>query len=275
MRPVGELVRDWRQRRRMSQLDLASGIGISTKHLSFVETGRSTPSRDMVLRLAEFMEVPLRDQNGMLAAAGFAPIYRQRSLNDPALSVARRGLDIILAAQEPNPTLAIDRHWTVLAANRAFDYLIAGVDGLLLRPPVNLLRLTLHPAGLAPRVTNLAQWRRHVVQRLRQQVDATGDRKLNEFLEEIQDYPPPPGPPSRQPRLDYDGVAIPFQVVSIDGTMSFLCTTTVFDAPMDITLAELSIETFLPADAETADQLRRKAGGLPHFSQTVRPVVYG
>jgi transcriptional regulator with XRE-family HTH domain len=261
-RPLGDLLRDWRQRRRMSQLDLACEADISTKHLSFLETGRSTPSRDMLLRLAETLDIPLRERNVMLVAAGYAPMFRERSIDDPGLRIARRSIDLILQAQEPFPALAVDRHWTLVAANKAVSHLIAGVDSFLMIEPVNVLRLSLHPAGLAPRVANLAQWRRHVIARLRRQIDLTGDPVLNGLLEEIRDYPPPPGQPSRQPAPDYDGVAVPFQLVTIDGTLSFLSTTTVFGTPVDITLSELAIESFFPADAATADLMRRLSEGF-------------
>jgi transcriptional regulator with XRE-family HTH domain len=261
-RPLGDYLRDWRQRRRMSQLDLACEADISTKHLSFLETGRSTPSRDMLLRIAETLDIPLRDQNVMLVTAGYAPMFRERSIDDPGLRIARHSIDLILQAQEPFPALAVDRHWTLVAANKAVSHLIAGVDSFLMIEPVNVLRLSLHPAGLAPRVANLAQWRRHVISRLRRQIDLTGDPALNDLLEEIRDYPPPPGHPSRQPAPDYDGVAVPFQLVTIDGTLSFLSTTTVFGTPVDITLSELAIESFFPADAATADLMRRLSEGF-------------
>ena len=185
VRPVGELLRDWRQRRRMSQLDLACDADISTKHLSFLETGRSRPSREMVLHLAERLSVPLRDQNVLLGAAGYAPAYRERSFDDPAIMVARRGIDALLAAHDPNPALAIDRHWVMVACNKGTMNLVAGVEPMLLRPPVNVLRLSLHPAGLAPRIANLPDWRAHIIQRLRRQIDITGDSVLIDLLEEI------------------------------------------------------------------------------------------
>ena len=262
IRPVGNILREWRQRRHLSQLDLSLEADISTKHLSFLETGRSLPSREMLLQLGEHLGIPLRDQNVMLAAAGFAPMFQERPLEDPALQIARRSVDVILAAQEPYPALAVDRHWSLVAANKAVGHLTAGVNSFLLTQPVNVLRLSLHPAGLAPRVANLAQWRRHVTSRLRRQIEITGNSVLNDLLEEIRNYPPPPGHPSRQPAPDYDGVAVPFQLVTIDGTLSFLSTTTVFGTPVDITLAELAIESFFPADNETASLMRRLSEGF-------------
>src|SRR5712672_251849 len=155
---IGTHLREWRQRRRMSQLDLASEAEISTRHLSFLETGRAQPSRDMVLHLAEQLEVPLRERNVLLVAAGYAPVFAERSLQDPALQAARKAVDLVLAGHEPYPALAVDRHWTLIAANSAVGRLIGGADASLLQPPVNVLRLSLHPKGLAPRIANLAEW---------------------------------------------------------------------------------------------------------------------
>jgi transcriptional regulator with XRE-family HTH domain len=259
IRPVGELLRYWRQRRRMSQLDLACDAEISTKHLSFLETGRSLPSREMLLHLAERLEIPLRDQNRLLAAAGFAPMFQERPLADPALLVARRSIDTILTAHEPNPALAVDRHWIMIAANKAVANLVAGAEPILLRPPVNVLRLSLHPAGLAPRIVNLAEWRAHVIARLRRQIDVSGDPVLIDLLEEIRDYPLPRGAVPAHPDQAYDGIAVPFRLATIDGTLSFFSTITVFGTPVDVTLSELAIESFFPADEATAAIMRRMA----------------
>src|ERR1019366_8857866 len=170
-RPVGDLLREWRQRRRMSQLDLACEADISTRHLSFLETGRSTPSREMVLHLAERLDVPPRARNALLNAAGYAAAFPERRLDAPAMTAARQAIDLVLAGHEPHPALAVDRHWCMAAANRAVAPLIAGVDPALLRPPVNVLRLSLHPGGLAPRTVNLGEWRAHLLERLRQQIE--------------------------------------------------------------------------------------------------------
>ena len=191
--PFGEHLREWRQRRRMSQLDLASEAEISTRHLSFVETGRSVPSREMVLRLAERLDVPLRERNAMLVAAGYAPMYRERPLSDPALAAARQAVELILKSHEPYPAIAVDRHWNLLAANAMVPLMLAGADASLLQPPVNVLRLSLHPKGLAPRIVNLGQWRNHLFERLRQQIHATGDAQLVALLEELRAYPVPDG----------------------------------------------------------------------------------
>src|SRR5207253_8184779 len=176
-RGFGEHLRDWRQRRRLSQLDLAQEAEISTRHLSFVETGRSVPSREMVLRLAERLDVPLRERNALLVAAGYAPMYRERPLDDPALAAARAAVDLILKSHEPYPALAVDRHWNLVAANAMLPHLLAGADASLLEAPINVLRLSLHPLGLATRIDNLRQWRGHIFERLRQQIAATGDQQ--------------------------------------------------------------------------------------------------
>ena len=172
---VGEHLREWRLRRRLSQLDLALEADISTRHLSFLETGRAQPSRDMLLHLAEQLDVPLRERNVLLAAAGYAPVFRERSLEDPALAAARAAIDLVLAGHEPFPAIAVDRHWRLVSANKAVGLLLAGVDQDLLRQPVNVLRVALHPNGLAPRTVNLAEWRAHLLARLRRQIELTAD----------------------------------------------------------------------------------------------------
>src|SRR3954447_8083530 len=191
--PAGNLLREWRQRRRMSQLDLASEAEISSKHLSFLETGRSLPSRDMLLHLADQLAIPLRERNILLIAAGYAPVFPERSLEDPALHVARKAVELVLAGHEPSPALAVDRHWTLIASNNAIPPLLAGVDAALLQPPVNVLRLSLHPAGLAPRIANLPEWRAHLLARLRHQIDVTADGELIKLLDELSGYPAPGG----------------------------------------------------------------------------------
>jgi transcriptional regulator with XRE-family HTH domain len=258
-RPFGEHLRHWRQRRRLSQLDLASDAEISTRHLSFVETGRSSPSREMVLRLAERLQVPLRERNALLVAAGYAPMYRERPLDDPALAAARQAVDLILKGHEPFPALAVDRHWNLVAANSMVPHLLAGADPSLLQGPMNVLRLSLHPQGLAPRIVNLAQWRRHLFERLRQQIQQTGDAALVMLLEELQGYP---APADQQADLEGEhlGIAMPLQFRSPQGVLSFISTTTVFGTPNDVTLQELALETFFPADQATAAALRQLHG---------------
>lgn len=256
---AGQLLRTWRQRRRLSQLDLACEAEVSQRHLSFVESGRSAPSRDMVLRLAEQLAIPLRERNVLLVAAGFAPVYRERALDDPGLETARRAVERILTGHEPHPALAIDRHWTLVFANRAVAPLLAGIDQALLQPPVNVLRLSMHPDGLAPRIGNFRAWRGHVISRLAQQIDATADPILMALLEELKSYPVPlkakPHVPCVQDQ--FGGVAVPLELRTGGGILSFLSTTTVFGTAVDISLSELAIESFFPADAFTAETMRR------------------
>ncbi|MEO7127263.1 MAG: helix-turn-helix domain-containing protein, partial [Rhodoferax sp.] len=180
--PFGEHLRHWRRHRRLSQLDLAHEAEISTRHLSFVETGRSVPSREMVLRLSERLDIPLRERNTLLVAAGYAPMYRERALGDPALDAARQAVELLLKSHEPYPALAIDRHWNLVASNRMVSPLMAGADASLLQAPVNVLRLSLHPLGVASKIINLAQWRSHLFERLRQQIAATADPVLVALL---------------------------------------------------------------------------------------------
>jgi transcriptional regulator with XRE-family HTH domain len=255
---VGSLLRDWRKRRHLSQLDLACDADISTRHLSFLETGRSMPSREMLLHLAEQLEIPLRERNALLVAAGFAPVFQERPLGDPALQPARKVIELVLAGHEPYPALAVDRHWSLIASNRMVPVLIADVEASLLKPPVNVLRLTLHPKGLAARIANLEEWRSHILVRLRRQVDLSADPFLAALLKELTEYPVSPVK-SYDPRTarDYAGVAIPFQIATSDGILSFLSTTTVFGTPVDITLSEIALESFFPANAATADALGR------------------
>jgi len=262
-RPFGDLLRDWRSRRRLSQLDLACEADISTRHLSFLETGRSQPSREMVLHLGDRLDLSLRDRNALLAAAGYAPVYPERPLADPALSAARKAVELVLKAHEPYPALALDRHWTLVASNEAVPPLLVGVlDPSLLEPPVNVLRLSLHPAGLAPLIVNLADWRSHLLERLRRQIDISGDAILIDLMRELRGYPAPERlAASPAPESVYDGVVVPFQLSTPSGTLSFLSTTTIFGTPIDVTLSELALESFFPADPATAEALRHSAEG--------------
>jgi hypothetical protein len=213
----------------------------------------------MLLHLAEQLEVPLRERNAMLVAAGFAPMFPERPLDAPDLEPARRAVDLILAGHEPYPAIAFDRRWNLVAGNRAVPLLLEGVDPALLEAPVNVLRLALHPKGLAARTANLAEWRAHLLDRLRREVGQTADADLSDLLDELKTYPAPPAA-DRRPQ-DYGGVAVPLQLMRGDGSvLSFFSTTTVFGTPVDITLAELTLETFLPADAATAEAMRRLLG---------------
>lgn len=252
-RPIGDLLREWRQRRRMSQLELSLEAEISARHLSFLETGRSQPSRDMVLRLAEHLDVPLRDRNVLLHAAGYAQVFPERPLNDPALRIAREAVDQVLAGHEPYPALAVDRHWTLIAANDATLRLVEGVDEALLRPPVNVMRLALHPAGLAPRTANLAEWRGHLLANLGHQIQISGDPVLIRLVRELRDYPAPDDPT----HADGSAFVVPFKLTTNRGVLTFFSTITVFGTPVDITLSELAVEAFYPADTPTAEALRQ------------------
>lgn len=251
--PVGALLREWRTRRRMSQLDFALEANISTRHLSFVETGRAQPSREMLLRLAELLDVPLRERNTLLVAGGFAPVFAARTLGDPALAAAREAIDLVLKGHEPYPALAIDRHWNLIAANASVAPLLAGASAELLQPPINVLKLSLHPQGLAPQIANLAQWRAHLVARLRRQIELSADATLADLLAEVLSYPAP----TTHAEAQGDVVAIPLSLVTPVGTLNFISTTTVFGTPIDVTLSELAIEAFFPADAQTAEALRK------------------
>ena len=254
--PFGEHLRAWRQRRRLSQFDLAQEADISTRHLSFVETGRSGPSREMVLRLAERLNIPLRERNTLLVAAGYAPMYRERPLDDPALAAARAAVDLVLKAHEPNPALAIDRYYNMVAANRVVPLFMDGIPVDLLQTPINLVRLSLHPRGLATRIVNLQQWRGHVLERLRQQIGVTADPQLQQLLDEVRAYPLPSQDNDTHLAGELLGVVMPLQLRSPHGILSFITTVTVFGTPNDVTLQELAVESFFPADDFTAQLLR-------------------
>jgi transcriptional regulator with XRE-family HTH domain len=257
----GDLLREWRQRRRLSQLDLACRADISTRHLSFIETGRSQPSRDMVLHLAEHLAIPFRERNVLLTAAGYAPLFPERGLDDPALAAARAAVELVVKGHEPFPALAIDRHWTLVTSNHAATRLLGGVGPPLLRPPINVLRLSLHPDGLAPRIANLREWRGHLLARLAHQIEVTADATLVALLRELRDFPVPDTAESKAAASgpNYAGVVVPLRLVTAAGVLSLFSTTTVFGTPIDLTLAELALEAFYPADSATAGALRAAA----------------
>jgi transcriptional regulator with XRE-family HTH domain len=255
---VGEHLREWRQRRHLSQLDLAGDAEISARHLSFVETGRSAPSREMVLKLAERLDVPLRERNVLLVAAGFAPAFPQRQLDDPALKSAREAINLVLKAHEPNPALAYDRHWNLVSANRMVAPLLEGVPERLLGQPFNVLRLAFHPEGLAPRTVNLGEWCAHLLERLHRQCEATADPELLKLYDDLKAYPIP----ARAGPLPADAIAIPLKLRYHGEVLSFISTTMVFGTPVDITLSELALETFFPADEQTADRMRKIAAQM-------------
>ncbi|MDF1505618.1 helix-turn-helix transcriptional regulator [Roseisolibacter sp. H3M3-2] len=258
---VGTLLRDWRLRRRHSQLSLALDAGVSARHLSFVETGRARPSRDMVLKLAERLDVPPRERDALLLAAGYAPAQRARSLDDAELRSVRAAVDTLLAAFAPNPALAVDRHWNIVAHNAGVALLLRDVDPSLLAPPANALRVSLHPKGLAPRIENLPAWRAHVLERLRRDAELTADPALADLLGELRGYPAygvsRAGEAGAEDPLP---VIVPLRLRTPAGVLAFVSTTTVFGTAVDATAAELAIETFLPADAATAEALRALSG---------------
>lgn len=245
-------MRGWRQRRRISQLDLAIEADVSARHVSFIETGRSVPSRAMVLRLAQALEVPLREQNQLLLAAGLAPVYAERALDDPDMRAVREGVSRVLDAYSPFPCVVVDRGWNLLQANAGTAVMLHGVAEHLLAEP-NALRLTLHPEGMAPRIRNLAEWRHHLISRLRREVEVSQSAELAALLVEIEAYPG-----GSAPIRDLGGVVVPLELAAEDGaTLTFLSTVTTFGTALDLTAAELSIEAFLPADEQTAAALRQ------------------
>ncbi|OAJ62394.1 transcriptional regulator [Paraburkholderia ginsengiterrae] len=244
----------------MSQLLLATEADVSTRHLSFVESGRAVPSREMVMHLAERLDVPLRARNALLVAAGYAPLFRERPLSDPQLAAAREAVELVLKGHEPYPALAIDRHWTIIATNNALAPLLAGASPELLKPPVNALRLSLHPEGIAASIVNWHAWREHVLARLQRQIDVSGDEALAALRDELTAYPTPPG--ADAPERDnaaVNQIAVPLRLRTPIGVLSFFSTTTVFGTPVDVTLSELAIEAFFPADPQTAAALREFA----------------
>lgn len=257
--PVGTLLRQWRQRRRLSQLDLSLDAEVSTRHLSYVETGRAAPSREMLMRLADRLEVPLRERNALLLAGGYAPMYPERALADAPMAAARRAVDLILAGHMPYPAIAVDRWWNLVAHNAAIGPLMAVVaDPSLLQPPVNVVRLSLHPQGLLPLIVNAASWREHVLHRLAKQVEVSGDARLAALLDEMRALPPARDDGAHG-ATDLGGVAMPLVLRLGDTVLNFISTITVFGTPVDVTLSELALETFFPADERTAAWLRNAA----------------
>lgn len=247
----GTMIRRWRLRRRLSQLDLANEADVSARHVSFIETGRSSPSRAMVLRLATALEIPQRDQNRLLLAAGLAPVYAERSLDAPDMAAVRAGVQRVLDAFDPYPCVVVDRGWWIVRANAGAAVLLEGVAPHLLERP-NALRIALHPDGLAPRIRNLAQWRAHLIGRLRREAAASDSEQLGDLLTEIDSYPG-----GFEDTHDLGGVAVPLELVAPDGReLRFLSMVTTFGTALDLTAAELSIEAFLPADDATAIALR-------------------
>jgi transcriptional regulator with XRE-family HTH domain len=254
---IGALLRDWRTRRRMSQQDLALEAGVSARHVSFVETGRSRPSAEMVIQLAEHLDVPLRDRNALLLAAGFAPAYAQRDLDEPEMGPVRDAIDRVLRGHEPYPAIVVDRHWGLVSANRAVPLLIAGAAGHLLEPPVNVLRLSLHPEGMAPRIVNLGEWRAHLLDRLGRQAVVSGDPALFALHDELAGYPG--GEPGHAPDLEAGAIAVPLRLRAGEDELAFISTATTFGTATDVTVSELAIESFFPADDATARALEARS----------------
>jgi transcriptional regulator with XRE-family HTH domain len=252
---VGPLLRDWRLRRRLSQLDLALEAGVSSRHLSFVETGRARPSAEMVLKLAEQLDVPLRDRNRMLLAAGHAPRFHQRALDEPEMAPAREAIRLLLEGHEPYPAVVVDRAWEQLAGNAAVGLLIERVAPHLLEPPVNVLRVSLHPDGLAPHIVNLGEWRAHLLSRLRRQIALTGDPALATLLEEVRAYPGPDAVDGHDAG-PLGEIAVALRLRTSAGELALISTVATFGTAVEITASELSIESFFPADEPTAAALR-------------------
>jgi transcriptional regulator with XRE-family HTH domain len=251
-RPVGELLRDWRERRRLSQLELSIQAEISTRHLSFVETGRSRPTPEMIVRLTEHLEVPLRERNQLLLAGGYAPAYPQHGLDAPELAAVRAAMTSVLAGHQPYPALVIDRWWNLLDANDAVGRLVAGCAAELLAPPVNVLRLSLHPDGLAPRIVNLGEWRAHLLERVRRRADVTGDERLRELLAELRGYPG-----GDEPAAAPHSVVLPMRLRQGEHELSMFTLSAAVETTSDITVQEMVIESFYPADEPTAVLMQR------------------
>jgi transcriptional regulator with XRE-family HTH domain len=253
----GDLLRAWRRRRRLSQLELSLGAGVSSRHLSFLETGRSSPSREMVLQLGEFLELPLRERNALLAAAGFAPAYPSRPLDAPEMAAVRDAMDLVLRGHEPYPAIAVDRYWNIVAMNAAAGIFAASVDPELLGPPANVYRMSFHPKGLVPRIVNFTEYAHHLMSQLRHDVAVSGDPELTALLREVESYGTvPPAPPQPRPQ----SVVLPMRVRHPLGELSVFSVIATFGTPVDVTVSELAIETFFPADAATAERLRQLAG---------------
>ncbi|MEV5312050.1 MULTISPECIES: helix-turn-helix transcriptional regulator [unclassified Streptomyces] len=253
---VGPLLRAWRERRRISQLELALRAGSSARHVSFVETGRSRPSEEMVLRLAEHLDVPVRERNALLLAAGYAPRYPETPLDDPAMGALRAGMERLIRGYEPYPALVVDALYNVVAANRGIVMLLDEMPESLLGPPLNAMRLTLHPQGLAPRIRNLREWRGHLLAQMERQIALHRSAPLRELYEEVAAYPVPETAPEAEPEEPVPYFALPMQLEYRGRILSFISSISTFNTPMDVTVAELAIETLLPADPATVKYLQ-------------------
>jgi transcriptional regulator with XRE-family HTH domain len=249
---VGNLLKLWRERRRKSQLELALDAEISTRHLSFVETGRAKPSREMILLLAENLQIPLRERNKILIAGGYAPIFSEKTLDDVSLSAVRTAIDLILQGHEPFPALAVDRYWNMVAANKIVPILLDEVSPKLLENPINVLRLSLHPEGLAPKIVNFQEWRNHIFKRLRKQINDSADEELEKLFDELSSYKFS-GKSNENESNSHHEIIVPLQIQSKFGVLSFISTVTVFGTPIDVTVSEIALETFFPADEKTRE----------------------
>jgi transcriptional regulator with XRE-family HTH domain len=256
---VGAILRRWRDLRRLTQLDLALDAGVSTRHLSFVETGRSRPSAEMVLLLAEKLEVPLRERNRMLLAAGHAPSFPEFSIDETPMAPVREALDVILEGHEPNPAVVVDRRWNLVAANATMAALAVGVDEALLEPPVNVMRLGLHPRGLAASVANHAQVRRYFIGRLERQVALSGDAELSELLDEVCAYSTADEEDTSAAATGVGNVLTPMMRMRLPGgeELSLFFSVATFGTAVEVTASELSIEFGFPADLATVEALRK------------------
>lgn len=261
-RPVGDLLRQWRRHRRLSQLELATQAAVSTRHLSFVETGRALPSRDLTLLLAEHLILPLRERNQLLLSAGYAPVYSETTLEAPAMSAVRTAVHQVLSGHEPYPAVVIDRAWNLVEANSSLTLFTQGLPEVLLTAPVNVLRASLHPDGMASRIVNLGEWRAHLLTRIHRQATVTGDPALGELYEELRAYPCSQPEPAVETPGPGD-VATPLRLHHEDGELAFVSTVATFGTPLDVTVAELAIESFFPADAHTASVLNQRYTPAP------------
>jgi transcriptional regulator with XRE-family HTH domain len=258
---IGELLRGWRQRRNLSQLELSLSASVSSRHVSFIETGRSQPSREMVIRLAEELEVPLRERNSLLLAAGYAPVYTERALDTPEMETVRQALDRFLRAHEPYPAVVVNRYHDLISANDALDVLLDGVAPELLAPPANGMRIALHPDGMAPRTLNLPEWSAHLMHRIRRQLQITGDPRLEKLYDELRAYPRVVETPPHDEHHPVD-IVLPLRLRDLEGgpELAFFSTISTFGTAVDVTLSELAIEAFYPANAHTAMRLLRSVG---------------
>ncbi|MEV7611699.1 helix-turn-helix transcriptional regulator [Streptomyces sp. NPDC089799] len=257
---VGALLRTWRERRGISQLELAGRADSSSRHISFIETGRSRPSEEMLLKLADHLDVPMRDRNSLLLAAGYAPRYAHTPLDDPSMGTLREGLERLLSGYEPYPALVVDATYNVIAANRGILMLLDGLPEHLLTAPLNAMRITLHPEGLASRILNIKEWRGHLLAQMERQIALARSEPLRALYDEVAAYPVPDRPGDAEPAEPVPYFALPC-VIEHDGqVLSFVSSISTFNTPMDVTVAELAIETMLPADPATVKYLRSLGG---------------